>query len=410
MRFAPLSAALALVFLVACTDAPAPSAPVSRVGGHPLRVDGVWVVNWDDCDPVVDPLMCIGGNIPELRLEWGGAESFLPGFGEPKSPCCTYWSPGFVWVLTNAGSSEPAAVDVSVWIWVPSAEIIWLGRYDISPAGDTTFLEHAYEFHAAARAWTELAFRMSAPPGGATRVVYSSWYVWPFWDDMTFRRPEPVPPDVAPPVLHFTQAATELWPANHALVAAITGISAVDDVDGAVPVAVTVESPGGPTDYEIVSHDDGTQDVLLRAVRSSNEVERVYRVFLSARDRAGNEAADTLRVIVPDRDPPIIRFTQALTEVWPVNHMLVPAITGISATDDVDGAVAVGVSVESPGGPADYEIVARGDGTQDVLLRAERLGNGGDRVYRVVLSASDGRGNAASRTLQVVVPHDQGRR
>ena len=52
----------------------------------------------------------------------------------------------------------------------------------------------------------------------------------------------------------------------------------------------------------------------------------------------------------------------------------------------------------------DYEIT----GALTLNLRAERLGDSTDRIYTITVKCTDNSGNAATRTVSVIVPHDRG--
>ena len=54
---------------------------------------------------------------------------------------------------------------------------------------------------------------------------------------------------------------------------------------------------------------------------------------------------------------------------------------------------------------ADWEITS--DLTVD--LRAERSGTGTDRVYTITVECTDDSGNTSMETVDVTVPHDQGK-
>jgi hypothetical protein len=51
----------------------------------------------------------------------------------------------------------------------------------------------------------------------------------------------------------------------------------------------------------------------------------------------------------------------------------------------------------------DYEIVD----AHHVRLLAERDSNGTGRIYTITITCTDGHGNASSKDVTVVVPHDQ---
>ena len=64
-------------------------------------------------------------------------------------------------------------------------------------------------------------------------------------------------------------------------------------------------------------------------------------------------------------------------------------------------------------------VNAQGDGNTEpdwritgaltVELRAERAGPATGRVYTIMVQCTDASGNAATRAVQVTVPHDQGK-
>ena len=51
----------------------------------------------------------------------------------------------------------------------------------------------------------------------------------------------------------------------------------------------------------------------------------------------------------------------------------------------------------------------KGATSNTVQLRAERDGSGNGRVYRLRVSADDGRGGTCGKTVTVGVPHDKGK-
>jgi hypothetical protein len=101
------------------------------------------------------------------------------------------------------------------------------------------------------------------------------------------------------------------------------------------------------------------------------------------------------------------------TSLWPPNHKF-QTVTASGATDPEGDALTTTVTAvtqdEPLNGPGD------GDTTPDaahvaghpeqVQLRAERTGTGDGRVYRVVVTVSDG-SLTCSKTMNVGVPHDQ---
>ena len=132
---------------------------------------------------------------------------------------------------------------------------------------------------------------------------------------------------------------------------------------------------------------------------------------LVVNDGQVDSAPDGVSIAVEDTTPPEIASVTANPGVlWPPNHKMVPVSVEIVASDlcDTEPPVCQIVSVtsdEPPGknGP-DAEIV----GPTDLLLRAERLGEGDGRVYTINVECTDAAGNKAAATTEVYVPHDQG--
>lgn len=119
----------------------------------------------------------------------------------------------------------------------------------------------------------------------------------------------------------------------------------------------------------------------------------------------------------PDLTPPEIDFTVETESIWPPDHRMVLAVSGITATDDSEEPVVLDVNVESDepvnghgdgNTDTDWEIQENDDGTVDVYVRAERSGLGDGRVYTVSIRAEDAAGNVSEKSVEISVPHDQG--
>jgi len=89
----------------------------------------------------------------------------------------------------------------------------------------------------------------------------------------------------------------------------------------------------------------------------------------------------------------------------------------VAVTDRCDPAVSfrlVSVTSNEPDNglgdgdtAGDVQDAAPGTPDTSFLLRAERSGRGGGRIYTVVYGASDGSGNSSLATAYVSVPHDR---
>ncbi|HEY6358225.1 MAG TPA: hypothetical protein VIX35_08265 [Vicinamibacterales bacterium] len=102
----------------------------------------------------------------------------------------------------------------------------------------------------------------------------------------------------------------------------------------------------------------------------------------------------------------IHRLTPTPAVLWPPNHKFVPVTIDVHAEDIVDASPSCKITsiTSNEGTSADYRIT--GALTADLL--ADRVGNGGDRFYRLTVSCSDNRDNTVTRNVDVIVPHDHG--
>lgn len=158
-------------------------------------------------------------------------------------------------------------------------------------------------------------------------------------------------------------------------------------------------------------------EISTAAVATANLPVGTHTFTLTVSDGTDTNS-DEVVVEIADTSAPELTYTQETGNLWPPNHKMVLVLSGISASDLVDGATAVNVTVtsnESSNGRGDgnteqdYEIVTHPDGTVDVYLRAERSGKGGGRTYTVAMSAADAAGNDASASVTASVAKSQGK-
>ena len=196
--------------------------------------------------------------------------------------------------------------------------------------------------------------------------------------------------DIIPPVL--TLPADKVVEATGPGGATVTFIAtAIDDVDGPVPVVCTPPS--------------GSLFPL-----------GVTTVHCSASDAAGNVAMGTFKIGVVDTTPPLITSASASpASLWPPNHQMINVTLTVTAVDLVDPAPVIQiVSVKS-----NQPINGTGDGDTSpdwiitgpltLQLRSERS-SGVDRVYTITFTATDFSGNVATGTVQVKVTNPNGKR
>lgn len=139
---------------------------------------------------------------------------------------------------------------------------------------------------------------------------------------------------------------------------------------------------------------------------------------LTVTDEQGASDSDDVVITIKDTTAPVLTYSQETNSLWPPNHKMVLVATGISASDIVDGATDVTVTVSSNEAAngrgdgntnTDYDVVMNADGTQDVYVRSERSGRGNGRIYTISMSTSDVAGNTASESFEVQVAHNKGR-
>jgi len=116
-----------------------------------------------------------------------------------------------------------------------------------------------------------------------------------------------------------------------------------------------------------------------------------------------------------DTEPPIIESVTADPAVLkPANHKMVLVTLDVVATDNVDDApvssiIGVTVSEETSCKGNTNDAIGTIDGLT-VELKAERSGKGTGRTYTVTVECIDASGNSSTADVQIVVPHDKGKK
>lgn len=189
---------------------------------------------------------------------------------------------------------------------------------------------------------------------------------------------------------------------------------------------ISMEATGVETTFTLdgSSSTDADGDVLTyswsngatSAATSVNLGVGTHTFTLTVND--GTESStDDVTITITDTTSPDLTFATQTNSLWPPNHKMVLVVSRISATDIVDGATDVDISVtsnEDANGRGDgntdedYDISANLDGTYDVYLRAERAGGGNGRVYTITLYTTDSAGNNSGDTIEVSVAGNQG--
>ena len=126
---------------------------------------------------------------------------------------------------------------------------------------------------------------------------------------------------------------------------------------------------------------------------------------------------DDTQVAVVDTTPPELSLSVSPTSLWPPNHKFRPVTATLETSDICDASPAirlVSITSDEPGdgqgdGSTSPDVQGAAFGTDDraFLLRAERSGNGGGRVYTITYEAEDDSGNVTMRQATVSVAHNQ---
>ncbi len=141
-------------------------------------------------------------------------------------------------------------------------------------------------------------------------------------------------------------------------------------------------------------------------------------VTFTATDAAGNDASCQTTITVRDTIPPVVTSVSSPNVLWPPNHRMVTVNNTVVATDICDPSPVIILTAATSNEPDDAPGGGDGNTTDDiqgaalgtpdfqVLLRAERDGNGPGRVYTMTYRATDVSGNATNTSSVVTVPHD----
>lgn len=127
---------------------------------------------------------------------------------------------------------------------------------------------------------------------------------------------------------------------------------------------------------------------------------------------AASAATCAFNVVVSDVQPPTISgLTVTPAIIREYNHKMVDVTVSYTSSDNSGSSSVCSLSVTSSqplngsgdgSTEADWEVID----ANHVRLRAERAGNGTDRVYTITVTCVDAAGNSTSASTTVVVPHD----
>ena len=141
-------------------------------------------------------------------------------------------------------------------------------------------------------------------------------------------------------------------------------------------------------------------------------------VTLTSTADGGEPESDSAIVTVVDTTPPKFRVKAEPFYLWPPNHKMHEVEARIrvsdlcSGTDVLDVELIDATSNEPDNSTGDgnttndIQGADRGSDDRDVMLRAERKGNGNGRIYTLTYLVTDGNGNQKKKEANVHVPHD----
>jgi CSLREA domain-containing protein len=129
-------------------------------------------------------------------------------------------------------------------------------------------------------------------------------------------------------------------------------------------------------------------------------------------DCHGHTDTATVSVTVSDTTPPVVAVSTGTSMLWPPNHQLENVGLAVNATDNGGGTPSIHVAVFSNEGDLAPESGNASPDAKDVApgtlrLRAERIGDGGGRVYLIVVAATDASNNVSHVCSTVAVPQSQ---
>jgi uncharacterized repeat protein (TIGR01451 family) len=152
------------------------------------------------------------------------------------------------------------------------------------------------------------------------------------------------------------------------------------------------------------------------SVADGTVISNTATVSSSTPDPNSNNNSATATTTASNPPPTIAGVSVDQPVLWPPNHKLENVTVNYNVTDNCPlppNSCTLSVTSNEP-------INGTGDGNTSpdwiildahhVQLRAERAGKGNGRIYTITITCIDSSGNSSSQSVEVNVPHDQGRR
>lgn len=143
----------------------------------------------------------------------------------------------------------------------------------------------------------------------------------------------------------------------------------------------------------------------------------IHTVTLSVNDGEISSSDEAL-IIVQDTTPPEISVSVSPNVLWPPNHKMVDVQAVVTIHDVGDPnpswklvSITSNEPEQGPGKKHSPDIMGHEPGTPDLefQLRAERLGQGGGRIYTITYQAVDSSSNSVLSEAIVMAPHNMGK-
>ncbi len=380
-------------------------------------------------------------------IVWGGVSPAPFGFWKLSDTGGRYRPASDQWLPTSTGASLPQPRWGHTAVWTGTEMIVWGGtgvdqnsndrdldtggRYcalsnqpPVADAGDDQTLECAGELQATATLDGSGSTDPDSTPGTHDDIESFDWTEGdaPLASGMIVSMP-----------LHLGAHDVTLTVTDKAGATASDGttVTVVDTTPPSIacPAAVTIEcrsagqalvalAPATASDLCYGSATTANDRTAGGADASGSYPLGTTIVTFTATDGSGNHASCRTAVTVRDTIPPVVTAVASPGVLWPPNHKMSTVNATVVATDACDPSpsiVLVSVTSSEPDDAAgggdgqttdDIQGAALGTPDLQVLLRAERDGNGRGRTYTIAYQTFDHSGNSAVASAQVAVPHD----